>query len=80
MNPPSLALGSLRRHAPEVGAECPNRARSDLCGERSVMGVPTAISLTIHAPGQDASAAKILEPFRRQLGMAHVCFLCHIRA
>ena len=34
-NPPSLALGSLRRHAPEVGAECPNRARSDLCGERS---------------------------------------------
>ena len=28
---------------PEVGAECPNRARSDLCGGRSVMGVPTAI-------------------------------------
>jgi hypothetical protein len=42
-NPPSLAPGSLRHHAPEVGAECPNRARSDLCGERSVVDVPTAI-------------------------------------
>ena len=41
--PPSVASGSLRRQAPEVGAECPNRARSDLCGGRSVMGVPTAI-------------------------------------
>src|SRR5829696_8249526 len=28
---------------PKVGAECPNWARSDLCGGRSVMGVPTAI-------------------------------------
>jgi hypothetical protein len=37
------ASGSLRRQTPEVGAECPNRARSDLCGGRSVMGVPTAI-------------------------------------
>jgi hypothetical protein len=26
-----------------VEAECPNRARSVLCGGRSVMGVPTAI-------------------------------------
>src|SRR5215210_1479772 len=32
------------RQLPKVGAECPNRARSDLCGGRSVMGVPTAIS------------------------------------
>src|SRR5829696_9825427 len=31
------------RQTPKVGAECPNRARSDLCGGRSVMGVPTAI-------------------------------------
>jgi hypothetical protein len=38
-----LAKCALCRQAPEVGAECPNRARSDLCGERSVMGVPTAI-------------------------------------
>ena len=27
---------------PEVGAVCPNRARTDLCGGRPVMGVPTA--------------------------------------
>jgi SRSO17 transposase len=38
-----LATIALRRHAPEVGAECGNSARSDLCGGRSVMGVPTAI-------------------------------------
>ena len=31
------------RQTPKVGAECPNWARSDLCGGRSVMGVPTAI-------------------------------------
>jgi len=29
--------------APKVGAECPNGARSVLCGGRSVMSVPTAI-------------------------------------
>ena len=34
----------LRRQIPEVGAECPNWARSVLCGGRSVMSVPTAIS------------------------------------
>ena len=27
---------------PKVGAECPNWARSDLCGGRPVMDVPTA--------------------------------------
>jgi hypothetical protein len=32
-----------RRQTPEVGAECPNGARSVLCGGRSVMSVPTAI-------------------------------------
>src|SRR6202030_2988588 len=41
--PPSVAAGSLCRQTPEVGAECPNRARSDLCGGRSAMSVPTAI-------------------------------------
>src|SRR5262249_43915258 len=40
--PPSLAQRALRRQSPKVGAVCPNRARTDLCG-RSVMGVPTAI-------------------------------------
>ena len=41
-NPASLAKCALCRQTPEVGAECPNWARSDLCGGRSVMGVPTA--------------------------------------
>ena len=35
--------GKHRRQSPKVGAECPNWARSDLCGGRSVMSVPTAI-------------------------------------
>ena len=34
----------LCRHQPKVGAECLNWARSDLCGGRPVMGVPTAFS------------------------------------
>ena len=33
-NPASLAECALRRQTPEVGAECPNWARSDLCGLR----------------------------------------------
>ena len=33
---------ALRRQTPEVGAECPNWARSDLFGGRSIMSVPTA--------------------------------------
>jgi hypothetical protein len=37
----------VRRHTPKVGAECPNRARSDLCGGRSVTSVPTAIALAL---------------------------------
>jgi len=32
-----------RRYTPEVGAVCPNWARTDLCGGRAVMRVPTAI-------------------------------------
>src|SRR5208283_1660524 len=40
--PASLAKCALRRQTPEVGAECPNWARSDLCGGRSAMRVPTA--------------------------------------
>src|SRR5215831_15744600 len=42
--PPSLAQRALRRQSPKVGAACPNRARTDLCGGCSVMGVPTAIN------------------------------------
>jgi len=40
--PASLAKCAVRRQTPEVGAECGNSARSDLCGGRSVMTVPTA--------------------------------------
>ena len=42
-NPSSLAACALCRQTPKVGAECLNWARSDLCGGRSVMSVPTAI-------------------------------------
>ena len=34
---------ALPSHTPKVGAVCPNWARTDLCGGRSVMSVPTAI-------------------------------------
>jgi len=43
LKPSSLAERTLCRQPPEVGAECVNRACSDLCGGRSAMGVPTAI-------------------------------------
>jgi len=33
-----------RPSSPAAGAVCPNRARTDLCGGRPVMGVPTAIN------------------------------------
>ena len=36
-------IRQARRHTPKVGAECPNWARSVLCGGRSAMSVPTAI-------------------------------------
>src|SRR3984885_5918858 len=41
--PTPLAKRSLRRQTPEVGAVCGQAARTDLCGGRPVMGVPTAI-------------------------------------
>jgi hypothetical protein len=36
-----LAECALRRQTPEVGAECPNWARSELSGGRSETNVPT---------------------------------------
>jgi hypothetical protein len=33
---------TVRRHPPEVGAVCGKAARTDLCGGRSAMSVPTA--------------------------------------
>ena len=41
-HPSSLAEPAVCRQAPEVGAVCGNPARTDLCGGRSAMGVPTA--------------------------------------
>src|SRR5262249_31407042 len=57
---------------PKVGAECPNRARSVLCGGRSVMSVPTAISetssqiipLKARADSQDPSRIPAMETTR----------------
>ena len=42
-NPSSVARATLCRQSPKVGAECPNRARSVLCGGCPVTGIPTAI-------------------------------------
>src|SRR5580700_60215 len=42
--PSSAAKCAVCRQTPEVGAECGNPARSDLCGGRPVMVVPTANS------------------------------------
>src|SRR5712691_2143441 len=36
-------IRQVRRHSPEVGAVCGKAARTDLCGGRSEMSVPTAI-------------------------------------
>src|SRR3954447_8104696 len=43
-DPSSLAKPALRRQTPEVGAECPNGARSDLCGGMPAMAFPTAMA------------------------------------
>src|SRR5712675_3138400 len=40
-SPASLAECALRRQTPEVGAECPNWARSELSGGRLETNVPT---------------------------------------
>jgi hypothetical protein len=42
-----MAECAVRRQTLEVGAECPNWARSDLCGGRSAMTVPTASAITV---------------------------------
>src|SRR5229473_661734 len=42
-------IRQVRRHSLEVGAVCGKAARTDLCGGRSAMGVPTAIVATLLA-------------------------------
>src|SRR5450631_2600899 len=39
---------TTRRYIPEVGAVCPNWARTDLCGGREVTRVPTAKDICSH--------------------------------
>lgn len=46
------------RQPPKLGAECPNRARSDLCGGRSAMSVPTAIVERFNQPRQREEGQK----------------------
>src|SRR6266851_4669956 len=45
-HPSPLAERALRRQTPEVGAVCGKSARTDLCGGRPVMDVPTAFQTT----------------------------------
>src|SRR5580658_1392394 len=42
----------VRRQSPEVGAVCGKAARTDLCGGRSAMGVPTATQFSKHINGR----------------------------
>src|ERR1700724_636190 len=51
-SPASLAECALRRQTPEVGAECPNWARSELSGGRSETNVPTG---NLFGPDETAS-------------------------
>ena len=45
------------RQTPEVGAVCPNWARTDLCGGCPVTGIPTAITRAIVDAGTSMPAA-----------------------
>ena len=45
----AVTKNALPSHTPKVGAVCPNWARTDLCGGRSVMSVPTAIQCEFFA-------------------------------
>jgi hypothetical protein len=45
------------RQPPEVGAVCPNWARTDLCGGCPVTGIPTAITALGSALGQRCSVS-----------------------
>src|ERR1700704_5340228 len=49
-------IRQVRRHSPEVGAVCGKAARTDLCGGRSEMSVPTAI--VAGAPRNDGLKSK----------------------
>ena len=53
----SLAERAVCRQTPEVGAVCGNSARTDLCGGRPAMGVPTAN--TPQSPSRSLPKSKV---------------------
>ena len=57
--PASLAEYAVCRQPPEVGAVCGNSARTDLCGGRSAMGVPTANTKVLALKTHSLSGAEI---------------------
>ena len=61
-HPSSMARRTLRRQAPAVGAVCPNRARTDLCGGCPAMGIPTAIGSFLCLLGTWMFASRRKEP------------------
>ena len=51
---------AARRHTPEVGAVCGKAARTDLCGGRSAMSVPTAtVAYAPRNDGRDGDAHEV---------------------
>ena len=69
--PSSVAERAICRQTPEVGARCANRARRDLCGGRSVTGVPTAIRTSV--PREDFSGVWWAVPDGYLSGHGYVC-------
>ena len=57
-HPPPLARTAICRHSPEVGAVCGKAARTDLCGGRGAISVPTATVAAI-ALGRQLSGDKL---------------------
>src|SRR6266496_5804190 len=53
-------IRQVRRHSPEVGAVCGKAARTDLCGGRSAMSVPTAIA----SLAMTAESSRLVRPQR----------------
>jgi hypothetical protein len=65
----SVAKPTLRRQTSKVGAVCLNWARTDLCGGRSAMSVPTAMIFGHHQSNQldhtsTRAARSSLEPVK----------------
>jgi hypothetical protein len=71
-----IAKRALRRQTPEVGAVCGKSARTDLCGGRPVMDVPTAIpnfrSFDISARIRSRRLA-MRQPWRRTSQIGYDC-------